>query len=128
MNTPHRQQGLSSISWLVVILVAVFFGTCAVKLLPVYLQGWNINSTISKVVNSGDLNGKSPAAIRSKIGKLLDVNRIEGITAKDIKITREKGYTTIDATYEERMPLMYNIDVVIKFDNLVFEFANTGRD
>ena len=128
MNTPHRQQGLSTISWIVVILVAVFFGVCAVKVLPVYMEGWNVKNTMQKLVDQGDLQGLSSGGIRSKITKMLDVNRIESLKAKDIKITRDKGMTTVDASYEKREELMYNIDVVIKFDDLVYTFPTASRE
>jgi len=128
MNTPSRQRGLSTISWVLIILVAVFFGTCAVKLLPVYMQSWTVDGAISKLVDSGELRGKTPGGIRQKLTKILDVNRVEAVTVRDIKITRDKGYTTIDATYEQRIPLMYNIDVVLKFDKLVYEFATATKE
>ena len=128
MNTPFRQRGMSPISWLIVIMVAVFFGTSAVKLMPVYMQGATVDSTIQKVVDSGELRGQSVSFIRNKLSKLFNVNRIEAISVKDIKVTREEGYTTIDASYEQRIPLMYNIDVVVKFDTFVYEFPTASRD
>jgi hypothetical protein len=128
MKTPYRQQGLSTISWLIVILVAAFFITSAVKLLPVYMQAMTVDSTIQKVVDSGELQGKSAMFIRKKLGKLLNVNQVEAIKLKDIKIVRDEGYTTIDARYEQRTPLMYNIDVVLKFEEHIYEFPTTSKE
>ena len=122
MNTPFRQQGLSSLSWLVVIMVAVFFGLCAVKLLPAYMGAYTVDTAISNAVEKGDFNGLSVGRIRSKLSKHFDVNRIEGVAVGDIKISRKKGNTLIDSSYEQRIPLLYNIDVVLKFDSLTYEF------
>ena len=50
------------------------------------------------------------------------MNRIDGISYRDVKISRAKGKTKIDATYEKRVPFLFNIDVMVKFDKLVYEY------
>ena len=130
MNSPSRLNGMSSLSMLVVLLVAVFFITCAVKLTPVYLAGWSVSSVIDGAINDGKFNGKSPSEIRSVIVKYFSTNRVEAINAKDVKITRsdKNGKIEIDASYEQRVPLMYNIDVVIKFDDLKYQVPLAGSE
>ncbi len=128
MKLPSQQRGMSAFSLIIVVLVAVFFGVCAVKLGPLYMQSMTVDSTIQKVVDSGELRGKSVGDIRRKLTKLFDVNRIDALKVKDIKISRDQGYTLIDASYEQRVELMYNIDVVLKFDQLTYEFATAARE
>ena len=122
MKAPFRQQGLSSLSWLIVILVAVFFGLCAVKLLPAYMGAYTVDTAISNTVENKGFNGLSVGEVRRKLSKHFNVNRIEGVSVSDLKITRKNGNTLIDASYEQRIPLLYNIDVVLKFDALTYEF------
>ena len=40
---------------------------------------------------------------------------------EDIEISRERGRLVIDATYERRFPLIWIIDGVMRFDDLVVE-------
>lgn len=122
MTTINRQRGMSALGILFVLLVASFVLTCVIKLLPHYMDSWTLNSAISKSVENNQYKGMSSGEIRSKVGKYLDINRLEVIKAKDIKIKREKGITYIDASYEKRVPLMFNVDVVMKFDQLQYEF------
>ncbi len=126
MNTPYRQRGMSSLGWITVLLVVAFFITCTVKLLPEYMQSWTVKSTLQNVAESGDLANKSPSEIRRKLVKLFRVNQIDSITVKDVEISRESTGVVIHAQYERRMPLMYNIDVVLKFDHS-HEVAGSGR-
>lgn len=122
MNFRHRQQGLSAVSLILIVLVAVFFGTCAVKLLPVYIESMTVKKAVEIAVSQAEAKKLSPAEIRGVLGKQLDVNRAEAIVAKDVIITRKNGKTTINANYEKRVPLMFNIDVIIRFDQLTYQF------
>lgn len=121
MRFRHRQQGLSAISILIIVLVAVFFGTCAVKLGPEYIDSFTVKRAVEATVEQAREQGMDTNAIKSSLQKMLDVNRTEAISVKDVVITREKGTIIVDASYEKRVPLMFNIDVVLKFDSLRYE-------
>jgi Domain of unknown function (DUF4845) len=123
MNTIYRQRGMSAIGLLFVLMIIGFLATCAIKLLPHYIDSWTLNSFISKSIEDSEYQGMSIREIRSKISKYMDVNRLESIKAKELKISKKKGVTLIDAGYEKRVPFMFNIDVVIKFDELIYEFS-----
>ncbi len=122
MKSHKRQGGLSSISILIILLVAVFFGTCAVKLIPVYLESFTVERAVSSVAEQakGAMWGRTE--IRSSLQKQFQVNRVEALKPQDVKVMRKDGKTTIDATYEKRVPLMFNIDAVVKFDQLIYEY------
>ena len=122
MQSRHRQQGLSAISILIIILVAVFFGTCAIKLTPAYMESFTVKDAVQEAVRQAKTESMNNAQIRSAISKQFQVNMVEVINPRDIKITRKNGRTTINASYEKRVPLMFNIDVILKFDKLVYEF------
>lgn len=117
----RRQRGLSTISIMLIILVVVFFGTCAVKLAPVYIQSFTVKRAVENVVNQYKGKKVSVADIKSSLSKQFLVNRVEGLDSRNIKVGRKDGKMTLDATYEKRVPLMFNIDVVLKFDTLIYE-------
>lgn len=123
MNLPYRQRGLSALGMLFVLLVAVFFGTCVIKLAPAYMESKTVQRVVEATVESvktGEIGSKEA---KGKMSKLFQVNMVDIIKAKDIKVVRKNGVTSIDARYERRVPLMFNIDVVLKFDNLFYEFT-----
>ena len=86
------------------------------------MEHQSIASAIEQSIEEGDYNGKSTGEIRRKIGKSFEMNMVEDTSAKAVAVTRKKGITTINANYEKRMPFMSNIDIVVRFDDLVYEF------
>lgn len=125
MNLPSGQRGLSALSMLVILLVAVFFGTCAIKMSPTLIEYSTVKRTTESVVEMATANKMTNAEIRGAFSKRFQVNMTDVIDARAVKITRANGQTTINANYEVRLPLMFNIDVVLKFENLVYTFASS---
>ncbi|MDX1803114.1 MAG: DUF4845 domain-containing protein [Alcanivorax sp.] len=115
MTMPSRQRGLSMIGWAVVLLVAIVFGTAALKMGPVYLENGTINTAISNVMQDSHTDMMSPGEIRSSLGKRFEINQVTSIHASDLSIQRNGGILTIGTDYEVREPLFYNISVVMTF-------------
>ena len=128
MKTRFSQQGLSFLGWMVILFIVSFFVTCAVKLAPIYMDAWTIKSVIENVIVEQKQNTTSITEIRKALDRQFIANRIEAIKVKDIKISRKKSNVLIDANYEKRIPLMYNVDVVVKFDKLNYEFQSSLSD
>ena len=128
MRLAYQQRGMSSLGWLVSATVTVFFITCAVKLIPAYISSMTVASTIESLIGREQAATMQPAEIRNALAKYFNTNQVSVITVKDVKIERDKtsGGYLIDASYEERIPLMFNIDVVLKFDNLRYS-TKTGK-
>jgi len=124
MKLAISQRGLSSIGILLVMMVGAFALICALKLIPVYIDGATVDSSISSAVENGEFNGLSISKVKESIRKRLEINRIEGLSARDIKITKKKGEVIIDASHEQRIPLLFNIDVVVKFEDLIYEYSS----
>lgn len=122
MKSAIDQRGFSLLGILFFMLVGTFALTCVLKIAPVYIDANTVRSSIQNSIDKGEYKGMSPSQVKSKIGKYFDVNRVDAIHIKDVKVVREKGMMTIDARYEKRVPFMSNIDVVVKFDQYLFEF------
>ena len=127
MRTRSGQQGLSLLGWLVVMFVAGIFISTGLTLAPLYMDSWTIQKAVQSVAESQRRNTQSPTEVRKAIAMQFMTNRVDGIKAQDIKISKEKGVMIIDATYEKRVPLFYNVDAVVKFDHLVFEVTPSGN-
>jgi Tfp pilus assembly major pilin PilA len=128
MKTRSSQQGMSLLSWMVVIFVVSILVTVVVKLVPVYMDSLTVKSIVEDVASQQKLNSNSTREIRKALESQFMVNRVEAITAKDVKIIKEKGKIFLNANYEKRVPVMYNVDAVVKFENLVFEVTPASSD
>lgn len=109
------QRGMSSVSMLLLIVVVAFFGLCGFKLAPLYMDNFTLKSTLANLdAPRGQLNSMSTAEIREAMGKAFAVNMISR-QPRDFLIARDGNVTTISIDYEERVPLIYNLDVVATF-------------
>lgn len=130
MRSLKRQAGASFLQIIFIVAGIGFVATCTVKMAPIYLEAWTIKDIIEKGFENGDINGNmAPKEVRAAIGRYMTANRIESLSSRDliIKRNRKEAKLTIDARYESRIELVGNVDVVLKFDDLLFEFAATGR-
>jgi hypothetical protein len=123
MKLRSRQTGLGALGWLIVLAIASFGLTCFFRVGPVYLEYWQAKQALDDVLAGGKGAGKSKAELLDSIQKHLDVSRIEIIQAKDVKFNQSRTGLEVDASYEKRVALIANIDVVVKFENLKYSLT-----
>ena len=126
-GNPRRQAGLGALGWLIVLAIASFGLTCFFKVGPVYLDYWNTKNAIESVVNGSQAASMSKDELRSAVQKQLDVSMIKTIAGKDIRISDERGERQLDASYEKRVALLANIDVVVKFEKLKYKLSGANE-
>jgi len=124
MRLRKRQQGLGMLGWLIVLGIASFALTCFFRVGPLYLEYWQTRKALDLVLIDSQSSGKSKDELLGAIQRQFDVSRIESITLKDIKFVDAKSGREVSANYEKRVALIANIDVVVKFDKLVYKLAS----
>lgn len=115
-----RQLGMGAVGTLVTLAIAGFFLTCFFKVGPLYLDYWQAKKVLDDVVSGARVANLSKQELIDSIQKRLDVSRIDAFQAKDVRIVDSRAGRELDAGYEKRVPLMSNIDVVVKFDSLKY--------
>lgn len=133
MSSLGRQAGLSIYQLMIVLVVIGFFGVLAFTLGPLYLRNVTVQSTVQDLKSDQELAGKSVTDIRNAIERRFDVNRIQDIQAvcrkKDVpcmKIEKSSDMLTINANYESRVHVMFNVDAVVVFSENVVEIPIRG--
>ncbi len=119
MRLRSRQGGLGALGWLVVLGVAAFFLLCAFRVGPIYLEQMQVKAVLDEAFAS-TRGGMSRHELLESIRKRFEVNGIEVLSTRDIKFVESREGITVDCNYEKRVPLIANIDVVVKFDNLKY--------
>ncbi|MFV8816355.1 DUF4845 domain-containing protein [Haliea sp. E17] len=105
---------------IIIAIMAGFYVMCFVKMIQPYTEYLSIKSIVSQVASEHQPGTTSLTEIRRRIDRLFITNQIYAITTGDVEVYREKGITYIDASYEARIPLVWRIDIVLKFDDLKF--------
>ncbi|MDO3384108.1 DUF4845 domain-containing protein [Gilvimarinus algae] len=121
MRTDSSQRGLSSIGWLLVIIVVVFACMCAAKLTPVYLENYYIVNGLKALAenNEESLKRMSRAEITRKLESYFSINSVRSPGAKELEFIQNSKGIVIVNQYETRVPLIANIDVVMSFHNVL---------
>jgi hypothetical protein len=101
-------------------VVALLVGIAAVvtllmRLGPHYLD-WTTMETILDDLARENVHQMSKADIRGSLAKRFRVNSLRGFDMREvIKIERNKVDTSLIVEYEKREPIVFNIDVVLRF-------------
>jgi hypothetical protein len=118
-KTIKGQRGLGMLQWALVIAVAGFFLLFAFKVIPLYAENRYVEAALRSLENGGEkVESMTDAEIKKKLGNFYMINNVrsEGPT-KNIKIDRRSEDLLITVDYETRVPLFYNIDLVLSFQN-----------
>jgi len=115
---------MSILSILVILLMVGFFILCAIRIIPPYTEYLTVRGIVSKMAMETDPVTESPSDIRRKFANLFNTNQIYKLDYKEVEIYSKGGKTYIDANYEVRLPIIWRIDAVLKFDDLFYEVGN----
>jgi hypothetical protein len=110
---------MTAIGWLIVLFLIGFFVLVVLRLAPPFMEYYKVVTALSSLENEPGLASKSRPDIRKLLQRRLDVNDVKIVKAKDVKF--ESGSQGLMATYkyEQRVPFIANIDLVVKFDKSV---------
>ena len=124
MQNPKKQKGMTAIGWMLVIAMLAVFALVLIKLIPVYLDGYKIASSMDSLASDTSMHGKGPGELKKSLLNRLDINSIYDIKAEDIDIARDPNGYSIEIDYEPRIALFGNLYFVVVFDKTVVVPAN----
>jgi hypothetical protein len=119
MISLKQQKGLSSIGWLSVIILFGAVFTIVAKLAPFYLDNRFVVSTLQGLADDPTFPKMTSSQVRSKLTKTFRLNNIRGKAVDSVKVLKKKNITLVTIEYEERINIVYNIDVVLIFNSLL---------
>lgn len=120
MNTRRRQSGMSIFGILAILLMLGFFAMCIIRMSPIYFEFLSVRDIIERVVTDPETPQRSASDVRRRLANIFNTNQIKGISYEDVQIYNKSGKQYIDASYEVRIPIMWRIDAVLKFDDLLY--------
>ena len=119
LKSIKHQRGMGMLQWAMVIAISGFFLLFEYKFITLYDENRYVESALRSLENGGEkLDQMTDAEITKKLNNFYMINNVrsEGPT-KNIKIERESEKAVVTVDYETRVPLFYNIDLVLSFQN-----------
>ena len=114
MKNIQRQQGITGIGWLFILLVIGFTVLVVLKVFPMYTEYFSVKTSLTSLEKES-LVGMDKAKIREMLMKRLDINDVKRAGKDDIEVTIGSGFVNVTVEYEAREPLFANISIVAEF-------------
>jgi len=116
-NPQSNQQGLTMISWIVVIVFLLFQGVIAMNVIPVYMTDSSVKSIIEALPTDATAKNASTKDLQALVAKRLRLNNVYTVKPENIivKKGREENIVTID--YEPRGKLIGNLEYIVHFQH-----------
>lgn len=123
MNSMYsRQRGMTMISWLIVLGVAVFFILIGIKMVPTYLENYSVKQVLLNMEQDRTVRKMTPKQMRDSFFKRIKINGVYEFDRDWITIKKEKTGTRFSVDYEIRKPVAGNVAIVMTFsDSVLFD-------
>lgn len=118
-----KQHGMTAIGFVMLLGMIAFFTAIALKLTPLYLEHFEVSSVLKSLAQEPGIASKSAAEIEDIIMKRLGINDVTHVTKDNIEISKEDGKISVVISYEARVPMLANIDIVANFKDDKVEVA-----
>ncbi|HWP00976.1 MAG TPA: DUF4845 domain-containing protein [Methylococcus sp.] len=120
MTTPiYRQAGRGVIGSVGLLLVGGFLGLLLVRVGPVYLNHYKVLASLESLRFDPELGSRTPGEILAALEKRWNIDGIDAVTTRDVKITRAAQQLRMQVTYEVTRPVLGNAGVCIRFDDTI---------
>lgn len=121
MRTPQGQRGMGMLGLLIIAIMVGVFVLAAIRIIPGYIEYLTVRDVVQRVAAEFDREADTSADIRRSLSAYLNTNQVKRIDYRDVELRREEGKLIIDASYEERLPMFWRIDLIVRYDDLAFE-------
>ncbi len=118
ITATKRELGASFVSIMMVMIVIGIFLAVGFKLFTPYKDHATFKSIVENVIFDQELVKKESRAIRRTIYDRAIINQVRAELSREdfFKIENIDGKIHFDLVYEERVPMFYNVDAVVKFN------------
>lgn len=112
----HSQKGLTTIGWILIIAIFGSIVLTGLKILPMYLDYFNVKSVVDSVANDPTIDAKSKQDLWEAINKRLYINSVRYIKREDVSFERKEGVTKITIDYTVEKPYIAQLYLGAKFN------------
>jgi uncharacterized protein DUF4845 len=111
----RKQSGLGLFGVLIVCIVIVIVAIGGLKVVPAYIEYFQIKKAVTGIMQSGEARKGTAADIRFAFERRRNIDDFEAITSKDLEITGTGNDVVIAFSYPKRIPLFANVNLLIDF-------------
>lgn len=110
-----KQQGMTFISWVIVLVFLLFQGVIAMNVLPVFITDSSVKKIMEVLPTDPKARGLTTRDLKNLLAKRLSINSIYDVTAEHITVKKQRDYNNVTIEYEPRGKLIGNLDYIVSF-------------
>lgn len=114
-----RQNGLSLVGFLGILLLLTICVLIGMRLFPMYSEYYSVVGSMKSLQQEPGIAKKAPDTIKELFFRRLYVNYVDSVKRKNVLVGRGQKGLFIRVKYEVRRPMVGNLDVVASFDKTV---------
>lgn len=118
MRAMKVQKGLTLMGFIIVLAVVGFFAFIGMKLFPIYSEYYAVVSAVKGIQAEPGVATMPPAQIMKLLDRRFYTSYVTTVKPNNISVKREQGGYILRVAYERREPLMYNLDIIAKFEKV----------
>lgn len=111
----RKQSGLGMIGVLFLCVAIVIGAIGGMKVVPAYLEYFNIKKAVKGIVQSGQAAKSTPGEIRELFERRRAIDDFDSVTGRDLQITKSGNDVEISYSYQRKIPLFANVNLLIDF-------------
>lgn len=113
-----KQEGMTFLGLLVVAALISFFAYLGIRLVPVYMEYFNVTSSL-KSLASKESQDLGAGQLRENLLKHLEINDVKHVDRSNIKIERDAGKHVVTVAYDVQQKFYGNVYLLVMFDESV---------
>ena len=110
---------MTTLGMVIMVVFVGLFVFAGLRLTPVYLNYMKVSGVVNGVLDEFDGQSPSRSAIRSSISRRFDIESVNLITARDVKVTSVDGGFEVSAQYDHTAPFIANVSFTVHFNKTV---------
>ena len=114
-----REEGVTAIGFIFLVVFVGLFAFAAIRLTPVYLNYMKVAGVLNGVFEEFDSQNPTRAAILTSISRRFGVESVSVISHRDIKVTADSGGFLVVADYDHATPFIANVSFSVSFEKQV---------
>jgi len=111
-----KQRGLTLGGFIVICFIVIFVALLGFKLFTPYMQYLTIKKTLQQIANDPEVKSGPIKDVKMAYIKHAMIDNIDAVGPDDLDIEKDGDNLTISAAYSVKVPLFYNVSLLIDFN------------
>lgn len=112
----HQQRGMTVIGGLLIMIAVCFVALIVIRIFPIYKAYFDVLTTLEALKKDPQINQMTAVDIHNTLEKRFSIGYVTVVQARQVKLRRQNNIWIAELVYEDRRPVIGNVDVVATFN------------